>query len=79
MLCVCLAVVFGCNSAAPAEGSAAKAVAKEQSVYFNLRPQLEKGYSYSHAVKIGDDLNISGAVSMNDSGIIGHRVIWSNK
>jgi 2-iminobutanoate/2-iminopropanoate deaminase len=38
--------------------------------YFNLRPKLEKAYGYSHAVKIGDDLKISGAVSMNDSGIL---------
>lgn len=38
--------------------------------YFNLRPKLEKDYGYTHAVKIGDDLKISGAVSMNDSGII---------
>lgn len=38
--------------------------------YFNLRPKLEKEYGYSHAVKIGSDLKISGAVSMNDSGII---------
>lgn len=38
--------------------------------YFNLRPKLEKDYGYSHAVRIGDDLKISGAVSMNDSGII---------
>jgi 2-iminobutanoate/2-iminopropanoate deaminase len=38
--------------------------------YFNLRPKLEKEFGYSHAVKIGDDLKISGAVSMNDSGLI---------
>ena len=38
--------------------------------YFNLRPKLEKEYGYSHAVKIGDGLKISGAVSMNDSGMI---------
>ena len=38
--------------------------------YFLLRPKLEKEYGYSHAVKIGSDLKISGAVSMNDSGII---------
>lgn len=36
--------------------------------YFNLRPKVEKDYGYSHAVKIGDDLKISGAVSMDDSG-----------
>ena len=39
-------------------------------VYFNLRPKLEKEYGYTHAVKIGNDLKISGAVSMNDSGNI---------
>ena len=38
--------------------------------YFNLRPKLEKEYGYTHAVKIGNDLKISGAVSMNDSGMI---------
>ena len=38
--------------------------------YFLLRPELEKAYGYSHAVKIGDDLKISGAVSMDDKGII---------
>lgn len=38
--------------------------------YFLLRPALEKQYGYSHAVKIGDDLKISGAVSMDDNGII---------
>ena len=36
--------------------------------YFLLRPELEKMYGYSHAVKIGDDLKISGAVSMDDKG-----------
>ena len=36
--------------------------------YFLLRPDLEKMYGYSHAVKIGDDLKISGAVSMDDEG-----------
>jgi enamine deaminase RidA (YjgF/YER057c/UK114 family) len=36
--------------------------------YFLLRPEVEKAYGYSHAVKIGDDLKISGAVSMDDKG-----------
>ena len=35
--------------------------------YFNLRPKLEKEYGYSHAVRMGDEIIISGAVSMNDS------------
>jgi enamine deaminase RidA (YjgF/YER057c/UK114 family) len=38
--------------------------------YFNLRPALEKQYGYTHAVKIGSDLKISGAVSMTDSGVV---------
>ncbi len=38
--------------------------------YFNLRPNLEKEYGYTHAVKIGNDLKISGAVSMTDSGVV---------
>lgn len=36
--------------------------------YFNLRPEVEKLYGYSHAVKIGNDIKISGAVSMDDKG-----------
>lgn len=36
--------------------------------YFLLRPELEKMYGYSHAVKIGNDLKISGAVSMDYEG-----------
>jgi enamine deaminase RidA (YjgF/YER057c/UK114 family) len=33
-----------------------------------LRPEVEKSYGYSHAVRIGDDIKISGAVSMDDEG-----------
>ncbi len=36
--------------------------------YFLLRPEVEKAYGYSHAVKIGNNLKISGAVSMDDEG-----------
>ncbi len=36
--------------------------------YFHLRPDVEKAYGYSHAVKIGNDIKISGAVSMDDEG-----------
>ena len=37
--------------------------------YFLLRPEVEKKlYGYSHAVRIGDDLKISGAVSMDSAG-----------
>lgn len=36
--------------------------------YFSLRPETEKAYGYTHAVKIGNELIISGAVSMDDAG-----------
>ena len=59
---LCLLVACSNNST--------KTVAGEAPEYFNLRPALEKQYGYTHAVKIGDDLKISGAVSMNDTGMI---------
>jgi enamine deaminase RidA (YjgF/YER057c/UK114 family) len=40
----------------------------EMPEYFSLRPETEKAYGYSHAVKIGNDIKISGAVSMDDAG-----------
>lgn len=40
----------------------------EKSLYFNLRPEIEKAYGYSHAVKIGNSIKVSGAVSMDDEG-----------
>ncbi len=57
------------NSGAAADKET-KAASADTLEYFNLRPKLEKEYGYTHAVRIGDDLKISGAVSMNDSGII---------
>ena len=36
--------------------------------YFYLRPEVEKAYGYTHAVKIGNDIKISGAVSMDNKG-----------
>lgn len=40
----------------------------EKPEYFLLRPEVEKTYGYSHAVKIGNDIKISGAVSMDAEG-----------
>jgi enamine deaminase RidA (YjgF/YER057c/UK114 family) len=36
--------------------------------YSLLRPEVEKAYGYTHAVRVGDDIKISGAVSMDDQG-----------
>ena len=54
----------------PSPGNDVKTAVTDTAEYFLLRPKLEKDYGYSHAVKFGNDLKISGAVSMNDSGII---------
>ena len=43
-------------------------VETEKPDYFLLRPEVEKAYGYSHAIKIGNDIKISGAVSMDDEG-----------
>lgn len=66
---VALVLTISCHQKAAEEGaSSAIAAASETSEYFNLRPEVEKAYGYSHAVKIGNDIKISGAVSMDDKG-----------
>lgn len=35
---------------------------------FKLRPQVEDAYGYTHAIRIGDRIMISGAVSMDEQG-----------
>ncbi len=72
-LTIGISILSSCNNADTSKATADKEAKESNSdkpEYFNLRPKLEKDYGYSHAVKIGDDLKISGAVSMNDSGII---------
>jgi enamine deaminase RidA (YjgF/YER057c/UK114 family) len=69
-LLAALLIFCSCNhveQSKPAENITTTSEAPE---YFSLRPKLEKEYGYTHAVRIGDDLKISGAVSMNDSGMI---------
>lgn len=56
------------QSAAPEASS--KPLVNDTPEFYNLRPALEHEYGYTHAVKIGNDLKISGAVSMDDSGKI---------
>jgi enamine deaminase RidA (YjgF/YER057c/UK114 family) len=68
---IVFSMLSGCNNADTAKTTADKepiAVQTDTPDYFNLRPKLEKDYGYSHAVKIGDDIKISGAVSMDDDG-----------
>jgi enamine deaminase RidA (YjgF/YER057c/UK114 family) len=57
-----VALLAGCG--VPAQ----EVPAAEAPEYFLLRPEVEKSYGYSHAVRIGDIITISGAVSMDDQG-----------
>ncbi len=43
-------------------------ITSETPEYFLLRPDVEKAYGYSHAVKIGNSIKVSGAVSMDKEG-----------
>lgn len=70
LLFVCSLLFMSCNNAGNTKTTATETSASKVPEYFNLRPKLEKEYGYTHAVRIGDDLKISGAVSMNDSGMI---------
>lgn len=36
--------------------------------FFQLRPALEQAYGYTHAVRIGSTIKVSGAVSMDADG-----------
>lgn len=36
--------------------------------FFQLRPEVEQAYGYTHAVRIGSKIKVSGAVSMDDEG-----------
>ncbi len=46
------------------------AMQNERPETFALRPTVEKEYGYIHAMRIGNDLKISGAVSMDDKGML---------
>lgn len=60
--------ILSCNNPGTSKVTEDTVVKKDTPDYFNLRPKLEKEYGYTHAVKIGDDIKISGAVSMDDNG-----------
>ena len=64
VLIVISAVIAGCQKS---ENSNSHSNI-ETPEYFSLRPEIEKAYGYTHAVKIGNDIKISGAVSMDDDG-----------
>ncbi|MBC7887130.1 MAG: RidA family protein [Ferruginibacter sp.] len=66
-------LLAGCSSDGGTKATTTDAATKPAPIeipeYFNLRPETEKAYGYSHAVKIGNDIKVSGAVSMDDAGV----------
>ena len=70
-ICISVFLFTACNTAPQTNANAEKEIkptATETPEYFLLRPEVEKAYGYSHAVKVGNDIKISGAVSMDDKG-----------
>ena len=63
---LCGFAMAGCGAVAQTPVPVEPAV--EAPDYFLLRPEVEQAYGYTHAVRIGDDIKISGAVSMDDEG-----------
>ncbi len=62
LIALCMVPLAGCGVAEQVEQTS------EAPEYFLLRPEVEKAYGYTHAIRIGDDIKISGAVSMDDQG-----------
>jgi len=68
------ALAFGIQSCEQKQNEETKEIEKEIVVepekpeYFSLRPEVEQAYGYSHAVKIGNAIKVSGAVSMDNEG-----------
>ena len=68
----CFSFFEACNEADHSKATAEAAIKPahtDTTEYFLLRPEVEKTYGYSHAVRLGDDIKISGAVSMDEAGI----------
>ena len=66
-----LFLAVGCTTEA-SSGPVAQAVeaqaTREEREYFYLRPSVEKAFGYTHAVRVGNLVKISGAVSMDSEG-----------
>ncbi|MDQ3552024.1 MAG: Rid family hydrolase [Bacteroidota bacterium] len=68
MVFIILTLIAGCSNDSNSRIAAAQSTHVDAPEYYLLRPEVEKLFGYSHAVKIGDDIKISGAVSMDDKG-----------
>jgi len=75
LLALCTTTLLGCSKASTIDVQAQNqaqnndgALSFDEPEYFLLRPEVENAYGYAHAVKIGNHIKVSGAVSMDDSG-----------
>jgi enamine deaminase RidA (YjgF/YER057c/UK114 family) len=74
VILILFALIFAIQSCEQKTKEVPKNIEKEITIkhdtpdYFMLRPEVEKAYGYSHAVKIGNSIKVSGAVSMDDEG-----------
>lgn len=66
LLLISILIAIRCQP--QSDNSSSHNTKSETPEYFGLRPETEKAYGYTHAVKIGNDIKISGAVSMDDAG-----------
>ena len=71
LLCMGAACFVSCNQSGHEHPAPPLSEAKQVDTpeYFSLRPEVEKTYGYTHAVRIGHEIKISGAVSMDDKGM----------
>ncbi|MCW3465961.1 RidA family protein [Chitinophaga nivalis] len=61
--------IYSCKQTAPAGDQTKTETAKvAQPEYFQLRPQLEKMYGYTQAVRVGDIVKVGGVISIDDQG-----------
>lgn len=65
---ISLLLLAGCSNDSNSRNAAVQPSHSDSPEYYLLRPEVEKLFGYSHAVKIGNDIKISGAVSMDDKG-----------
>lgn len=61
-------VLFSCQKESQKVKETIKIEKSEKPEYFLLRPELEKMYGYTQAVRVGDIVKIGGVISIDDQG-----------
>lgn len=70
LIAVCVLAAYGCSQDASKAPTAAAPAASEKPEYFLLRPELEKMYGYTQAVRVGNIVKIGGVISIDDKGAL---------